>query len=371
MNRNGFLVVTLQILFLNKNFLSMKLSQYRYNLPQELIAKFPSENRDESRLMVLNRKTKTIEHRIFKDVINYFDNGDVMVFNNTKVFPARLYGNKEKTGAEIEVFLLRELNKDQRLWDVLVDPARKIRIGNKLYFGDDDVLVAEVIDNTTSRGRTLRFLFDGSYEEFKDTLYRLGETPLPKFIRREVTPEDKDRYQTIFAKHEGAVAAPTAGLHFSRELMKRLEIKGIDFAEITLHVGLGNFRSVDVEDLTKHKMDSEQISIPEDAVKIVNGAKDNHHKICAVGTTVLRTLESSVSTDGYLKPFTGWTNKFIFPPYDFSVPDAMVTNFHLPLSTLLMMVSAFAGFDFLFDAYKVAISEKYRFGTYGDAMLII
>lgn len=349
----------------------MKLSQYKYNLPQELIAKFPSENRDESRLMVLDRKTKTIEHKVFKDIINYFDDGDVMVFNNTKVFPARLYGNKEKTGAEIEVFLLRELNKEQRLWDVLVDPARKIRIGNKLYFGDDDVLVAEVIDNTTSRGRTLRFLFDGSYEEFKSTLYRLGETPLPKFIRREVTPEDKERYQTIYAKHEGAVAAPTAGLHFSRELLKRLEIKGVDFAEITLHVGLGNFRSVDVEDLTKHKMDSEQINIPEDAVKIVNSAKEQRSKVCAVGTTVLRTLESSVSTDGYLKPFAGWTNKFIFPPYEFSVPDAMVTNFHLPLSTLLMMVSAFAGYDFLFDAYKLAISEKYRFGTYGDAMLIL
>lgn len=349
----------------------MKLSQYKYNLPQDLIAKFPADNRDESRLMVLNRKTKTIEHKVFKDIINYFDDGDVMVFNNTKVFPARLYGNKEKTGAEIEVFLLRELNKEQRLWDVLVDPARKIRIGNKLYFGEDDVLVAEVIDNTTSRGRTLRFLFDGSYEEFKSTLYRLGETPLPKFIRREVTPEDKERYQTIYAKHEGAVAAPTAGLHFSRELLKRLEIKGIDFAEITLHVGLGNFRSVDVEDLTKHKMDSEQINIPLEAVKTVNDAKDQKNKICAVGTTVLRTLESSVSTDGYLKPFAGWTNKFIFPPYDFSVPDAMVTNFHLPLSTLLMMVSAFAGYDFLFEAYKVAIEEKYRFGTYGDAMLII
>ncbi len=349
----------------------MKLSQYKYNLPQDLIAKFPADNRDESRLMVLNRKTKTIEHKVFKDIISYFDDGDVMVFNNTKVFPARLYGNKEKTGAEIEVFLLRELNKEQRLWDVLVDPARKIRIGNKLYFGEDDVLVAEVIDNTTSRGRTLRFLFDGSYEEFKSTLYRLGETPLPKFIRREVTPEDKERYQTIYAKHEGAVAAPTAGLHFSRELLKRLEIKGIDFAEITLHVGLGNFRSVDVEDLTKHKMDSEQINIPLEAVKTVNDAKDQKNKICAVGTTVLRTLESSVSTDGYLKPFAGWTNKFIFPPYDFSVPDAMVTNFHLPLSTLLMMVSAFAGYDFLFEAYKVAIEEKYRFGTYGDAMLII
>lgn len=349
----------------------MKLSQFKYTLPQELIAKFPSENRDESRLMLINRKDKSIKHHMFKDLINFFDDGDVMVFNNTKVFPARLHGHKEKTGAEIEVFLLRELNKEQRLWDVLVDPARKIRIGNKLYFGEDDVLVAEVIDNTTSRGRTLRFLFDGPYEEFKDILHRLGETPLPKFLKRDVVPEDKERYQTIFAKHEGAVAAPTAGLHFSRELLKRLEIKGVDFAEITLHIGLGNFRSVDVEDLTKHKVDSEQISILDDAVKIVNEAKDRKNKICAVGTTVLRTLESSVSTEGYLKPFSGWTNKFIFPPYEFSVPDAMVSNFHLPYSTLLMMVSAFAGYDFLFDAYKVAISEKYRFGTYGDAMLII
>jgi S-adenosylmethionine:tRNA ribosyltransferase-isomerase len=294
-----------------------------------------------------------------------------MVFNNTKVFPARLYGNKEKTGAEIEVFLLRELNKEQRLWDVLVDPARKIRIGNKLYFGDNDILVAEVIDNTTSRGRTLRFLFDGSYDEFKSTLYGLGETPLPKFIKREVQPEDKDRYQTIFAKHEGAVAAPTAGLHFSRELIKRLEIKGLKFGEITLHVGLGNFRTVDVEDLTKHKMDSERIIIPDKAVETVNEAKDKIKQVCAVGTTVLRTLESSVSTQGYLKPFDGWTNKFIFPPYDFSVPTSMISNFHLPLSTLLMTVSAFAGYDYLFEAYDVAIKEKYRFGTYGDAMLIL
>ncbi|HSA04899.1 MAG TPA: tRNA preQ1(34) S-adenosylmethionine ribosyltransferase-isomerase QueA [Tenuifilaceae bacterium] len=349
----------------------MKLSQYKYNLPQELIAKHPTENRDESRLMVINRKTKQIEHRVFKDIIDYFNEDDVLVFNNTKVFPARLYGNKEKTGAEIEVFLLRELNKEQRLWDVLVDPARKIRIGNKLYFGEDDVLVAEVIDNTTSRGRTLRFLFDGSYDEFKDTLYRLGETPLPKFIRREVIEEDRERYQTVYAKHEGAVAAPTAGLHFSKQLLKRLEIKGLNFAEITLHVGLGNFRTVDVEDLTKHKMDSEQINIPMEAVGIVNSAKQNKKNICAVGTTVLRTLESSVTTDGYLKPYSGWTNKFIFPPYEFAVPNMLITNFHLPLSTLLMMVSAFAGYDLLFEAYKVAVKEKYRFGTYGDAMLII
>jgi S-adenosylmethionine:tRNA ribosyltransferase-isomerase len=349
----------------------MKLSQYKYNLPDELIAKYPTESRDESRLMVLNRSTGKIEHRIFKDTIDYFNEKDVMVFNNTKVFPARLYGNKEKTGAEIEVFLLRELNKEQRLWDVLVDPARKIRIGNKLYFGEDDLLVAEVIDNTTSRGRTLRFLFDGDYEEFKQTLYSLGETPLPKFIKREVQPEDRERYQTVFAKHEGAVAAPTAGLHFSRELLKRLEIKGIEFAEITLHVGLGNFRTVDVEDLTKHKMDSERIIIPEKAIEIVNRAKDNKKQVCAVGTTVMRTLESSVSTQGYLKPFDGWTNKFIFPPYDFSVPTSIISNFHLPYSTLLMSVSAFAGYEFLFEAYKLAIKEKYRFGTYGDAMLIL
>jgi len=349
----------------------MKLSKFKYNLPDELIALHPTLNRDESRLMVLHRNTGEIEHKIFKDIVDYFNNDDVMVFNNTKVFPARLYGNKEKTGAQIEVFLLRELNREQRLWDVLVDPARKIRIGNKLYFGDDDLLVAEVIDNTTSRGRTLRFLFDGTYEEFKDALYNLGETPLPKFINRPVEEEDALRYQTVYAEHEGAVAAPTAGLHFSRELLKRLEINGVDFANITLHVGLGNFRSVDVEDLTKHKMDSEQIWIRDEAVEIVNNAKLNKRQICAVGTTVMRTLESSVSTNGMLKPFEGWTNKFIFPPYDFTVADSMISNFHLPLSTLLMMVAAFAGYDKLMNAYKVAIKEKYRFGTYGDAMLII
>jgi S-adenosylmethionine:tRNA ribosyltransferase-isomerase len=349
----------------------MKLSQYRFNLPQDLIAKYPSENRDESRLMILNKTTGKIEHKIFKEILNYFNEGDVMVFNNTKVFPARLYGNKEKTGAEIEVFLLRELNREQRLWDVLVDPARKIRIGNKLYFGENDILVAEVIDNTTSRGRTLRFLYDGDYDEFKATLYRLGETPLPKFIKRDVVPEDRERYQTVFAKHEGAVAAPTAGLHFSRELLKRLEIKGLHFAEITLHVGLGNFRTVDVEDLTKHKMDSERIIITPEATETVNEGLERRSNICAVGTTVLRTLESSVSTNKRLKPYDGWTNKFIFPPYEFSIPNRMISNFHLPLSTLLMMVSAFAGYEILFEAYKVAIKEKYRFGTYGDAMLIL
>lgn len=349
----------------------MKLSQFRYTLPQELIALYPVKNRDESRLMVVNRQTGSVEHKVFKDIVGYFNENDVIVFNNTKVFPARLYGNKEKTGAEIEVFLLRELNKEQRLWDVLVDPARKIRIGNKLYFGEDDMLVAEVIDNTTSRGRTLRFLFDGTYDEFKKTLYSLGETPLPKFINRKVEPEDGERYQTIFAKHEGAVAAPTAGLHFSRELLKRLEIIGVQFSEITLHVGLGNFRSVDVEDLTKHKVDSERIIIGEEAANHINCAHANRNKVCAIGTTVVRTLESSVSTNGMLKPYDGWTNKFIFPPYEFRVPDMMVSNFHLPYSTLLMMVAAFAGYNLCFEAYREAVKEKYRFGTYGDAMLVI
>ncbi|MBQ9469810.1 MAG: tRNA preQ1(34) S-adenosylmethionine ribosyltransferase-isomerase QueA [Bacteroidales bacterium] len=348
----------------------MKLSQFKYNLPQELIAQYPPENREDARLMVVDRKTKKIEHRMFKDILEYFNEDDVLVFNNTKVFPARLYGNKEKTGAEIEVFLLRELNRDQRLWDVLVDPARKIRIGNKLYFGENDALVAEVIDNTTSRGRTLRFLFDGTYDSFKETLYRLGQTPLPKTILRPVNDDDRERYQTVYAKHEGAVAAPTAGMHFSKQLLKRLEIKGAHFAEITLHVGLGNFRNVDVEDLTKHKMDSEQIIIPEAAAQIVNRAKQNKHRVCAVGTTVLRTLESSVSTEGLLKPIDGWTNRFIFPPYEFRIPDMLITNFHLPYSTLLMMVCAFAGYQTTMDAYKVAIKEKYNFDTYGDAMLV-
>ncbi len=349
----------------------MKLSKFKYKLPDELIALHPTERRDESRLMVIHRSTGKIEHRIFKETIEYFDQDDVLVFNDTKVFPARLYGNKEKTGAEIEVFLLRELNKEQRLWDVLVDPARKIRIGNKLYFGNNDLLVAEVIDNTTSRGRTLRFLFDGSYDEFKKALYGLGETPLPKFIKRPVEPEDSERYQTIFAQNEGAVAAPTAGLHFSRELLKRLEIKGTHFSYVTLHVGLGNFRTVDVEDLTKHKMDSEQIVITDKAADIINLAKDKKKKVCAVGTTVMRTLESSVSTFGHVKPYEGWTNKFIFPSYDFSVANCMISNFHLPLSTLLMMVSAFGGYDLVMKAYKSAVKEKYRFGTYGDAMLIL
>jgi S-adenosylmethionine:tRNA ribosyltransferase-isomerase len=349
----------------------MKLSDFRYHLPPELIANYPSPLRDECRLMVLNKKDQTIEHKLFKDVLEYFKEGDAMILNNTKVFPARLYGTKEKTGAKIEVFLLRELNRESRLWDVLVDPARKIRIGNKLYFGDDDTLVAEVIDNTTSRGRTLRFLFDGPYEEFKKTIENLGETPLPKLIKRPVENDDKDRYQTIYAKHEGAVAAPTAGLHFSRELMKRLELQGVNFAEITLHVSLGSFRSVDVEDLSKHKMDSEQCIIEEKAVEIVNKAKEVKGRVCAVGTTVSRTIETSVAISGMLKPFNGWTNKFIFPPYDFSVANSMISNFHLPQSTLMMHVAAFAGYDFLMRAYKEAIAEKYNFFTYGDAMLII
>ncbi|GAF03529.1 tRNA preQ1(34) S-adenosylmethionine ribosyltransferase-isomerase QueA [Saccharicrinis fermentans] len=349
----------------------MKLSKFKYNLPEELIALHPTHNRDEARMLVMDRKTGEIEHKVFKDLVTYFTDQDVMIFNNTKVFPARLYGNKEKTGAEIEVFLLRELNRDQKLWDVLVDPARKIRIGNKLYFGENDEMVAEVIDNTTSRGRTLRFLYDGPYDEFKKSLYGLGETPLPKIINRKVEPEDRERYQTIYAKHEGAVAAPTAGMHFSRELMKRLEIIGVNFAEITLHVGLGNFRSVDVEDLTKHKMDSEQIFITEEACDIINQGKERRQRICAVGTTVMRTIESSVSTFGHVKPFEGWTNKFIFPPYEFNVANCMVSNFHLPLSTLMMMAAAFGGYDNVMNAYEVAVKEKYRFGSYGDAMLII
>ena len=349
----------------------MKLSNFDFDLPKELLAEYPAENRDESRLMVLHRDSGKIEHKMFKDVIDYFDEGDVMVLNNTKVFPARLYGNKEKTGARIEVFLLRELNQEQRLWDVLVDPARKIRIGNKLYFGDDDSLVAEVIDNTTSRGRTLRFLYDGSYTDFRKKLRSLGETPLPKYIKRDVEPEDEERYQTIYAKYEGAVAAPTAGLHFSKHLLKRLEIKGIDFAEITLHVGLGTFNPVEVEDLSKHKMDSEEMQIDDKAAEIVNNAKLAKKNVCAVGTTVMRSLESSVSSNGMLNPFDGWTNKFIFPPYDFSIANRMITNFHLPKSTLLMMISAFADHDMVVHAYKEAVKEKYRFYSYGDAMMIL
>ena len=334
----------------------MKLSQFKFKLPEEKIALHPTKYRDESRLLVLHRKTGEIEHKMFKDVLDYFDDKDVFIFNDTKVFPARLYGNKEKTGARIEVFLLRELNEELRLWDVLVDPARKIRIGNKLYFGDDDSMVAEVIDNTTSRGRTLRFLYDGPHDEFKKALYALGETPLPhSIINRPVEPDDAERFQSIFARNEGAVTAPTASLHFSRELMKRMEIKGIDFAYITLHAGLGNFRDIDVEDLTKHKTDSEQMIVNEEAVRIVNHAKDLHRQVC---------------TDGHLKEYEGWTNKFIFPPYDFTVANAMISNFHMPLSTLLMIVAAFGGYEQVMEAYNVALKEEYRFGTYGDAMLI-
>ncbi|MBC8398984.1 tRNA preQ1(34) S-adenosylmethionine ribosyltransferase-isomerase QueA [Flavobacteriaceae bacterium] len=349
----------------------MKLSHFLFELPEERLAEYPAENRDESKLMVLNRKEQTIEHKSFKDIIDYFDEDDVMVLNNTKVFPARLFGNKEKTGARIEVFLLRELNSEQRLWDVLVDPARKIRIGNKLYFGDDDTLVAEVIDNTTSRGRTLRFLFDGGYDEFRSKLTELGQTPLPKYINREVEPDDKERYQTIFAKNEGAVAAPTAGMHFSRHLLKRLEIKGINFAEITLHVGLGTFNPVEVEDLSKHKMDSEEIDVDINATTIINKALKEKRRICAVGTTSMRAIESSVSSSGTLNVYNGWTNKFIFPPYEFSIANCMVTNFHMPKSTLMMMTSAFAGHDFMLRAYEEAIKKKYNFFSYGDAMLII
>jgi len=349
----------------------MKLSQFKFYLPPELIANKPQDNRDESRLIVLNRAKQSIEHKTFKDILGYFEDGDVFVINNTKVFPARLYGEKEKTGARIEVFLLRELNRDSLLWDVLVDPARKIRIGNKLYFGEEGELVAEVIDNTTSRGRTLRFLYDGSYDEFKDTLQRLGQTPLPKIHQRDVIPEDEERYQTIYAKHEGAVAAPTAGFHFSRELMKRLELEGINFAEITLHAGLGNFRDIEVEDLTKHKMDSEEMIIREDQAKIINQAKISKKKICAVGTTSNKAIETAVSITGMVKPYSGWTNKFIFPPYECTVADAMVTNLHLPMASVMMMVASFAGYDFLMKAYKEAIAEKYQFFTYGDAMLVL
>lgn len=349
----------------------MKLSQFKFNLPESLIAHNPADKRDEARLMVLHRDSGKIEHKIFRDVLDYFDDKDVMILNNTKVFPARMYGNKEKTGATIEVFLLRELNKELRLWDVLVDPARKIRVGNKLYFGDDDLLIAEVVDNTTSRGRTIRFLFDGTDEEFRRNIEILGETPLPKYIKRKATADDKERYQTIFAKHEGAVAAPTAGLHFSRELMKRLELKGVEFAEVTLHVGLGTFRQVEVEDLTKHKMDSEQIIIEQKQADIVNRGIERKKRICAVGTTSMRAIESAVSANKTLKSVNDWTSKFIFPPYDFSIANSMITNFHTPESTLLMMICAFGGYEHVMNAYEVAIKEKYRFYSYGDAMLLI
>ena len=351
----------------------MKLSKFKFELPDEQIALYPNENRDECRLMVLNRKTGEVEHKIFKDVLDYFDEQDVFIFNDTKVFPACLYGNKEKTNAKIQVFLLRELNKELRFWDVLVDPARKIRIGNKLYFGEDDSLVAEVIDNTTSRGRTLRFLYEGTYEEFRETLYKLGETPLPDHIkdRRAVEAADEEKYQTIYAKNEGAVVAPSAGLHFSRNLLKRLEIRGCEFAYITLHAGLGNFRDIDVEDLTKHKMDSEQLQILAEQAEVINRAHATKKHICAVGTTSMRAVETSVGTDAMVKPYEGWTNKFIFPPYDFSVADRLISNFHMPMSTLLMLVSAFGGYDKVMNAYEIAVKEGYKFGSYGDAMMIL
>lgn len=349
----------------------MKLSQFKFNLPEELIAQHPTPERDESRLMVVNRSTGEIEHRVFKEIINYFEDGDLFVFNDTKVFPARLYGYKEKTGARIEVFLLRELNAENKLWDVLVEPARKIRIGNKLYFGDGETMVAEVIDNTTSRGRTLRFLYDGPHDEFKRELFSLGAPPLPHYIIREPEELDAERYQTIYAEKEGAVVAPAAGMHFSRELLKRLEIKGINQAFMTVHSGLGNFREIDVEDLTKHRMDSEQIEISEELVEEVNRTKDEHRKVCAIGTSVLRGIASAVSMGGHMKTYSGWTNKFIFPPYEFTVTDALLSNFHLPYSTMLMMVAAFGGYDLVMEAYREAVKEKYRFGAYGDAMLII
>ena len=349
----------------------MKLSQFKFKLPEELIAQYPSDNRDECRLMVVDSRTGTIEHKVFKEILQYFDEGDVMVFNDTKVFPARLFGTKEKTGARIEVFLLRELNAENKFWDVLVEPARKIRIGNKLYFGEDDSMVAEVIDNTTSRGRTLRFLYDGPHDEFKEALYALGETPLPDYITRPVEPEDAERYQCIFAEKEGAVVAPAAGMHFSRELLKRMEIKGVERAFLTLHSGRGNYREIDVEDLTKHRMDSEEMVVDGNLVDIVNAAKDRESKVCAVGTSVLRGIASSVCMNGHIMTYSGWTNKFIFPPYDFTVCNALVTNFHMPLSTMLMMVAAFGGYELVIKAYEEAVKEGYKFGAYGDAMLVL
>lgn len=349
----------------------MKLSKFNYDLPQERLASKPTEYRDQSRLLVIDRRTGNIEHKQFKDLVEYFEEDDVIVLNNTKVFPARLFGEKEKTGARIEVFLLRELNREQRLWDILVDPARKIRIGNKLYFGEEQRLMAEVIDNTTSRGRTLRFLFDGTHDEYKAELKRLGKIPLPKYIKREPDDSDVERYQTIYAKTEGAVAAPTAGLHFSKHLLKKLEIKGVHLPEITLHIGLGTFRPIEVEDISKHKMDSEELHIDQETADIINSAKRKRRKICAVGTTVMRGLESSVSTTSNLNAFDGWTNKFIYPPYDFTIPTCLVTNFHQPKSTVLMMVAAFTGYKLIMHAYDVAIKEKYRFTSYGDAMLIL
>ncbi len=351
-----------------------KLTHFDFDLPKELIAKYPMENRDESRLMVVHRDTGKIEHKVFKDIINYFDEDDTFIINNTKVFPSRLFGKKEKTDARVEVFLLRELNVNSRLWDVLVDPARKIRVGNKLIFSGkehDDTLVAEVIDNTTSRGRTIRFLFDGTDEEFREILRKIGETPIPKYINRPSEASDRERYQTLFAEVEGAVAAPTAGLHFSENLIKRFELKGIHMAPLTLHIGLGTFRTIEVQDLSKHKMDAEYYNIPQSTADIVNQTKRKGKQVCALGTTSMRSIESSVSAEGFLKPSTGWTNLFIYPPYDFSIATSMVTNFHFPKSSLLIMISAFAGGDLIKKAYKIAVQEKYRFFTYGDAMLIL
>ena len=348
----------------------MKLSEFKFELPAGTIALYPAENRDESRLMVIHKDTGKIEHKTFKDVVNYFNEGDALVINDTKVFPARLYGNKEKTGAKIEVFLLRELNREMRLWDVLVDPARKIRVGNKLYFGEGD-LVAEVIDNTTSRGRTIRFLYDGTDDEFRGLIDSLGETPLPKYIKRQTEPEDRERFQTIFAENIGAVAAPTAGMHFTKQLVKRMEIIGADMTPITLHIGLGSFRPVDVEDLTKHKMDSENFFVGKKTVDIVNNVLDNKKRVCAVGTTCMRALESAVSASGRLKEREGWTDKFIFPPYEFKICNGLITNFHMPESTLLMMACAFGGYELVMEAYQTAIKENYRFFSYGDVMMII
>jgi S-adenosylmethionine:tRNA ribosyltransferase-isomerase len=348
-----------------------KLSMFTFDLPEARIAKKPAAEREEAKLMIVHKNTGQIEHKVVSDLKDFFVEGDVIVLNNTKVFPARLIANKEKTGAMIEVFLLRELDKENRIWDVLVDPARKIRIGNKLFFGEKDDLIAEVIDNTTSRGRTLRFLFDGTHEEFKQAITALGETPIPKHLDRAATAQDTERYQTVYAKHEGAVAAPTAGLHFSRLLMKQLELTGVEFAETTLHVGLGTFSPIMVEDLSKHRTESEEIIIPQRAAEQINTGKAQGKRICAVGTTVMRTLESSVSTKNEALAFTGWTNIFLFPPYNFRVANCMLTNFHLPQSALMMQVAAFSGLDILQKAYAEALKKKYNFHTYGDVMLII
>ena len=351
--------------------MKLKLSHFDFSLPQELLATEPIINRDDSKMMVVHKDSGKIEHRMFKDILDYFEEDDVLILNNTKVIPARLYGNKEKTGAKIEVFLMRELNKESRLWDVLVDPARKIRIGNKLYFGENDELIAEVIDNTTSRGRTLRFLHDAPYDEFKKTIEKLGQTPLPKYIKREPNADDEEKYQTVYARHKGAVAAPTAGLHFSKIILKKLEILGVHLPELTLHIGLGTFRPVEVEDLSKHKMDSEEVFISENVAKIINDGIRTRKRICAVGTTTIRAIETPVSSFKTLKPYDGWTNKFIFPPYDFQIANSLLTNFHAPKSTVLMLVAAFAGHDLIMEAYKQAVKEKYKFLSYGDCMLIV